>query len=407
MTGKFHTTWGEFGGYKRPNALLYECDAMLAWGSKCSIGDQLHPNGELNRDTYALIGVAYSDVEAKETWARDAKPVSEIAIVSPEAMHAEQYSSYRHKGQAEEGATRMLLELHEQFDVIDLDADLSKYRLLILPDEIVLGSVTAGLRHKLQDYLKAGGKVLLSGTSGLESDGSAFAIDAGLDVESRSEWNPDYILPGDQMPTAPVRGRFVIHGGAWDVKPQDGTEVLATRARSYFNRSWDHFCSHQHTPDSEELPYPAVTRKGNVIYFAHDIFRCYRQLGQPLYRDLVKDALDLLLERRSVETNLPTTARVSLMEQAKESRYILHLLFAVPVKRGADSTQYASGNYAVEIIEDLYPLHNIACRVQTPRKVLSARLVPENVELEIAQDGDAVSFTVPELLCHQMVELSY
>ena len=40
MTGKFHTTWGEFGGYKHPNALRYECAAMLAFGSKCSIGDQ-------------------------------------------------------------------------------------------------------------------------------------------------------------------------------------------------------------------------------------------------------------------------------------------------------------------------------------------------------------------------------
>jgi hypothetical protein len=35
MTGKFHTTWGEFGGFKRPEALRYECAAMLAFGAKC------------------------------------------------------------------------------------------------------------------------------------------------------------------------------------------------------------------------------------------------------------------------------------------------------------------------------------------------------------------------------------
>jgi hypothetical protein len=407
MTGKFHTTWGEFGGFKRANALRYECDSMLAWGSKCSIGDQLHPNGEMNRDTYELIGTAYTDVEAKEAWVKGAKPVSEIAIISPEAMHTEKFGSYRHKGQAEEGASRMLLELHEQFDVIDLDADLSKYRLVILPDEIVLGASTAGLTHKLNDYLKAGGKVLLSGTSGQNSDGSAFAIDAGLKVLSRGDWNPDYIIPGEQLPTSPVRGAFVIHGRAWDVEPQAGTQVLAQRARPYFNRAWDHFCSHQHAPESEILPYPSVTRSGNIIYFAHDIFSSYRQMGQPLYRDLVKDALDILLERRSVETNLPTAARVSLMEQSEENRYILHLLFAVPVKRGASQTQYSSGSAAVEIIEDLYPLYKIECRVQAPQKVLSARLVPEDVELELAQDGEAVSFMVPELLCHQMIELRY
>ena len=52
MTGKFHTTWGEFGGIKHPNALRYECAAMLANGSKCSVGDQLHPDGALDESTY-------------------------------------------------------------------------------------------------------------------------------------------------------------------------------------------------------------------------------------------------------------------------------------------------------------------------------------------------------------------
>jgi len=42
MTGKFHTMWGEFGGYKHPNALSYECSLMLAYCAGCSIGDQLH-----------------------------------------------------------------------------------------------------------------------------------------------------------------------------------------------------------------------------------------------------------------------------------------------------------------------------------------------------------------------------
>ena len=52
MTGKFHHLWGEVGGYKRPEALLYECGAMLAQGATCSIGDHLHPTGALDRSTY-------------------------------------------------------------------------------------------------------------------------------------------------------------------------------------------------------------------------------------------------------------------------------------------------------------------------------------------------------------------
>ena len=57
MTGKFHTTWGEFGGFQTRQCFpKYECAAMLAFGAKCSIGDQLHPDGAMNQDTYDLIG---------------------------------------------------------------------------------------------------------------------------------------------------------------------------------------------------------------------------------------------------------------------------------------------------------------------------------------------------------------
>ena len=44
MTGKFHTSWGEFGGYKHPNALLYEVLLSAALGAKCSVFVDPFPN---------------------------------------------------------------------------------------------------------------------------------------------------------------------------------------------------------------------------------------------------------------------------------------------------------------------------------------------------------------------------
>ena len=35
MTGKFHTTWGEFGGFKHPNALRYEAALSISQGARC------------------------------------------------------------------------------------------------------------------------------------------------------------------------------------------------------------------------------------------------------------------------------------------------------------------------------------------------------------------------------------
>ncbi len=88
MTGKFHTTWGEFGAFKHPTALQYECGFMLAHGARCSIGDHLHPSGEITQSTYDIIGEAYKDVEAKEPWCVGTKNVAEIAVLSVRAINS-------------------------------------------------------------------------------------------------------------------------------------------------------------------------------------------------------------------------------------------------------------------------------------------------------------------------------
>lgn len=54
-TGKFHTSWGDFHSMKNKEALEYECFRMLAYNSKCLIGDQLHPDGRISPEVYDLI----------------------------------------------------------------------------------------------------------------------------------------------------------------------------------------------------------------------------------------------------------------------------------------------------------------------------------------------------------------
>jgi hypothetical protein len=411
MTGKFFTTWGEFGGFKRPAALRYECAAMLAFGSKCSVGDQLHPNGDMSRDTYALVGAAYAEVEAKEPWCEGAKPYNEIGLLSPEAAQTQVLGEGRHKGASEEGASRMLLELSEGFDVLDLDADFAAYKILILPDTWSFGENEASrsLLARIAKYMEDGGKVLASGDSGLSEDKSHFMLDLGATLHGRSAFDPDYLVASDLSPTPPVRGPFVVHGGAWEVEPAASAQVLAGRAVPYFNRAWDRFCSHQHTPEAAPSEFAGVVAGKSSVYFAHSIFRCYREMGQPLYRDLVADALKYLRggASKTVETSLPTTGRVSLMKQEPQSRYVLHLLHAVPVRRGASQSQWATGTWGCEVIEDLHPVHDVQVQVCVPEEVKSARLVPEGRELELSREGGAVSFTIEKVECHSMIELAF
>ena len=59
MSGKFHSAWGEFGGFKHKDALLYEAASMVAFGANVNIGDQLHPSGKMDLETYRNIGHAF------------------------------------------------------------------------------------------------------------------------------------------------------------------------------------------------------------------------------------------------------------------------------------------------------------------------------------------------------------
>jgi hypothetical protein len=108
-----------------------------------------------------------------------------------------------------------------------------------------------------------------------------------------------------------------------------------------------------------------------------------------------------------VTTNLPTAGRTSLMLQAANQRYMLHLLFALPQKRGADRSTWNEGKHSVELIEDLFPLYDVQVEVRVSHAVKSVKLAPSGQELEFTPIEGGVKFTVPKLLCHQMVELGY
>ncbi len=159
MTGKFHTTWGEFGGFKTPDALRYECAAMMAHGVGCSVGDQLHPSGKLDESTYRIVGAAYAEVERAEPYCRGAEAIADVGLLSTAAFFPER----GRESDADNGASRILLENHVLFNVLDREMDFTPYRLLILPDEV---PVDDELGQKLDAYLAGGGKLLLSGAPG-------------------------------------------------------------------------------------------------------------------------------------------------------------------------------------------------------------------------------------------------
>jgi hypothetical protein len=102
----------------------------------------------------------------------------------------------------------------------------------------------------------------------------------------------------------------VYDGPSVRVAPRPGTETLADAYETYFDRTGEHFTSHGFTPPvPQKADYPAVTRKGGVIYLHGPIFAAYQKYGNLTFRALVGKCLDLLLPEKLIETNAPRLLR--------------------------------------------------------------------------------------------------
>ena len=98
-------------------------------------------------------------------------------------------------------------------------------------------------------------------------------------------------------------------------------------------------------------------------------------------------------------TSLPRAGRATLRRQS--GRDVLHLLYATPVLRGLIR------NDNVQPIQDLVTLADIDASVACERPVASVRLVPGGEALAFAAEAGRVSFRVPRLRGHAMVEMAF
>ncbi|MBQ5823599.1 MAG: beta-galactosidase trimerization domain-containing protein [Clostridia bacterium] len=383
MTGKFHHSWGEFGGFKHPNALIYETSLSIANGAGCSIGDQMHPLSEMNLATYGLIGKAYSLVEEKEPWLKGAVNIADIAVLSAEA------TTGNRDVKADIGANRMLLETNRIYNFIDETANFADYKLIILPDVAGISEETA---QKLKIFIDNGGKVISSGKSLV--DNGKFIIDIGAEYIGENEFSPTYLIPCYE--TVNGKTEYVMRCNSYLFDCND-CETVAQMQNPYFNRTLAHFCSHAHTPNNPEQTFKGAVIKGNVAYIGWDIFTAYAEHGHICFKELFSAIVEKLIgDDFTVNVDIPDKAVVTYTEQKDFSRNILHLLYAHTTLRGKST----------EVIEDTVPLYSVKCSVKSDKKPDEVYLAPSGETIDFTYDGTFVNFTVPKVDIHQMVVIS-
>ena len=390
MTGRFHKSWGDFGGIRTEHSLLFDCYYSLMNGGTCSIGDHMHPRGKLDQEVYRLIGKIYAEVEALEPWTAGAQALSEIVVIDPRLNRVP--GDYRiRQGHSIQGAARMLSELKCQFDVSDGDIDLSAYRVVVLPDDV---TVDKKLEVSLAQHLENGGAIISSAFAGLKPDKNGFALDAyKVNYEGAEPYDFTFFeaLPDVDNELPDMLTTVYEPGIAMTVT--EGSEVLARLYKPYFNHEeWDLYHEHLYIPPKEDTGRPALVKCGNIFHFSFPIFKNYIDHAVVPHRTLFRNCLNLVLREPIVKVeNMPSFAQVTVTKA--ENRRMVHLLAYVPELRGN-----------AEIIEEPISVHNVTLFLRTDGMIpKTVYLAPSRRTLDFTVAEGYLKVLVPEVCGYQLV----
>ncbi len=395
MSGKFHTSWGEFGGFKHPDAIRFEAAAMIAFGARVNFGDQLHPSGEMDPATYDHIGTAFAYVERIAPYGLDGRPAASLGLWWGQAGASSTGAFAAEPNH--QGVASMLLESQIDFEVVDEDDALERFAVIVLTGAACLGPRQV---RRLEAYRRRGGKLLVLGEGGLDAaTRKRFALAVGALYIGPSNYKMDYLrVAAGPLGGAVVASPFVCPVAGLRARLR-GARALAAIREPYFDRTYATYCSHMNTPYRvADAPHPGAWALKDLVYLAHPVGYLYGADGARLHRQYFLNALRMLYpERRQIlAAGLPSGGRVSLVHQPDQRRYCAHLLYGPPMSRGR-----------CQIIEDLVPLADVPVALRTPHQIRRVHLPVEALTLRPRRAAGAVRVTLPRLQGHTVVVFEY
>lgn len=390
MTGRFHKSWGDFGGLRPEHSLLFDLYNSISNGGTCSVGDHMHPRGKLEQPVYELIGRCYSKIKELEEFTEGAKAETDMVVLEPDLSKVPGFPC---EIESVQGVTRMLMELKYQFDVSDGLDDISKYSVAVLPDNV---SVDEKLKTKIKKHIEKGGVLISSAYSGVDIEKGEFVLDEyKISFEGEEKYNPIFFVPNrrvsEGIPDIPVR----VYQQGISMRAKKGGKVLARIVKPYFNLySWDWQHENLYTPPEKETGRPALVQCGNIFHFSFPVFKGYFGDAVVWYKILLKNCIEMVWREPLIKySNLPSFAQVSVTSQ--EERKIVHILSYLPELRGSQ----------MQIIEEPVLLKDvkIGLRWTEGRKVRKVYCMPSYKQIEFKIEKNYVWFIIPEVLGYQMV----
>lgn len=386
MTGRFLLSWADFGGLKSPNQMLLEAAWIAAHGARVDVGDQPPPSARLDPAVYRVIGHAFRHIEKLEPYLEGAVPVSEAALL------VDGWVATECRTDATYGMVKLLEEARVQFDLVEPGDEWERYGLIAVGDDRPLRPDTAA---RLRQFVEKGGAAIVVHQGGLIEGGKDGWLEPfGLAYEGPSPFQPAYLVPKEDFTGGLADFEYALYDGASQWKASGPARVVAALGEPAFQRSAQHYTSHQQTPFERETSYAAAAVSGRLALAGFPLGASYLNRGYWVYRALFRRLLEQVKPVRLVECDAPPAADVLLLRQPKQRRWVLHIVNFSPGRGIARHPVYH---------DDPAPLHDVKVRINLPIPAPSALAAVSGAQLSVRRAGRGVEVTVPRVPIHEVI----
>ena len=396
MTGRFITSWADFGGLKLPQQLDVELASLIANAARCDVGDQMPPDGVLDPAVYDVLGKSFGRIKKLQPWLEQAAPVTEAVLLIPDTPMERIMNEYLY------GVSKLMIESHLQFDVLEPTQPWERYGLVVVPDELMPDHKTV---LRLQNYIDNGGSVIICHNGGLQAEtGKTWLEKYGFFFEGQSPFEPAYLVADNNFFRDMPGYAYALYNGASQWKVQAPAKSFAKLGEPLFQRSPEHYTSHRQSPFDHVTSYSTLATSGNIGLIGFPIGQSYYEKGYWVYREAFARIVIEVLKKRLVETNAPLSSEVTVTYQPANSevnrleRYIIHIINWSPVRGTSQHPTF---------YDDPVPLTDIRVKLNLPAPPVSVQAVVLDIPLNWQFSDGGIEVTIPKVNVHEVVCFEY
>lgn len=350
--------------------LCQEAAAVISLGGGCQMYFRQNQDMSFQPASFDIIRDVADFVLPRKDFCKGIKPIPQIALFYSTAGWKQEVNDiYRPFGvNGIRGIMNALLDRQQAVDVLmthHLEKRMDEYPLIIIPE---WGLIESEMIVRLKEYVKKGGNLLIVG-----SDATALFTDI-LGVHD---------LKRETASCLGFDNRFVdIQGEYRKVRCNSGTDELA---RLY---------------QTNDFRFPAgiaatISKygKGKVAGIYMNVGESYLSTTSPVLRDFISEIINKLFPEPLV--TVKGSHRVHVIPSEKDGRMLVQLV----------NTSGDHANRHVKGIDEIPELRNLEVTIRMKKKPKKVLLQPDNKSLKFDFTGEKISFKVPELKIHDIVEI--